>query len=127
MNGSVVLANAIRGLELTHGGLRPIWLPFQVVSLMLVSFAISVTAAATGHARRRYRLLRRGRHKRRLAQRIGVIALNPIILNGAIALSAHFVGVLLMSISLNYGLWGFLSAPAFAAAITETVQEFFDG
>jgi CHASE2 domain-containing sensor protein len=127
MNGTVVLANAIRGLELTHGGLRPIWLPFQVVSLMLVSIAISVTAAATEHARRRYRRLKRGRHKRKLSQRIGVIGLNPIILNGTIALMAHVTGIVLLSVSLNFGLWGFLSAPAFASAITETVQEFFDG
>jgi hypothetical protein len=33
----------------------------------------------------------------------------------------------LLLVSLNFGLWGFVSAPVFAAAITETVQEFADG
>ncbi|HEX3916067.1 MAG TPA: CHASE2 domain-containing protein [Caulobacteraceae bacterium] len=125
MNGSVVLANAIRGLELSHGGLRAIPLIIQVFLLMFVSLAMSAAAVATKQARDRYRLLRRGRHKARLTQRLGVIGLNPIIVNGIIALSAHLAGIALLTVSLNFGLWGFVSAPAFAAAITETVQEFF--
>ncbi|MFI4974926.1 MAG: hypothetical protein ACHP84_10340, partial [Caulobacterales bacterium] len=39
----------------------------------------------------------------------------------------HRLGIALLVISLNFGLWGFLSAPAVAAAITETIQEFTDG
>jgi CHASE2 domain-containing sensor protein len=126
MNGSVVLANAIRGLELTHGGMRQIPLAFQIAGLLMVSLAMTVSAAATEHARHRLRLLRRGPHKRRLSGRAGMVVLNPVILNGGIAVSAHCAGIVLSFVSLNFGLWGFLSAPAFAVAITETIQEFFD-
>jgi CHASE2 domain-containing sensor protein len=127
MNGSVVLANAIRGLQLTHGGLRPIPLIFQILGLLVVSLSISACALITERARHRYRQLRHGPHKHSLVHRLAIIPLNPLIVNGIIALTAHCMGIVLLMISLNFGLWGFLSAPAFAAAITETVQEFADG
>lgn len=127
MNGSVLIANAIRGLELTHGGLRPFPLIFQVLGLAIFSLSISAAALATSHARQRYRRLRRSRHKERLSRRLGIMLLNPIVLNGIIATGAHCVGIGLLYVSLNFGLWGFLSAPAFAVAITETVLEFSDG
>jgi CHASE2 domain-containing sensor protein len=124
MNGSVVLANAIRGLQLTHGGLRPIPLVLQILLLLLVSLLMSASNLATAQARRRYRRLRRSVHKARFARRLAIIPLNPIILNGLIALTAQCVGVGLLMISLDFGFWGFLSAPVYAAAITETLQEF---
>ncbi|HEY2706834.1 MAG TPA: CHASE2 domain-containing protein [Caulobacteraceae bacterium] len=126
MNGSVVLGNAIRGLELTHGGMRAIPLGFQVLLLAVVSLLMSGVALATDRARHRFQRLKRSPHKRRIAHTFGIISLNPIILNGVIAVSAHLVGVAILLVSLNFGLWGFLSAPVFAAAITETLQEFFD-
>jgi hypothetical protein len=52
--------------------------------------------------------------------------LNPLVMNGMVALVAHLTGIALLLVTLNYGLWGFLSAPAFAAAITESIQEFLD-
>jgi CHASE2 domain-containing sensor protein len=127
MNGSAVLANAVRGLQLTHGGLRQIPLILQVLLLGLASAAMSATALATGHARRHYRRLKRNPHKANFNRRAGIILLNPIVVNGIIAFAAHGIGIGLLLVSLNYGLWGFLSAPVFAAAITETVQEFADG
>jgi CHASE2 domain-containing sensor protein len=126
MNGSVVLANAIRGLELTHGGMRAIPLFFQIAGLLIVSLAMTVSAATTEHARHRLRQLRRGPHSRHLSGRAGMVLLNPVILNGGIAVAAHCAGIALLFVLLNFGLWGFLSAPAFAVAITETIQEFFD-
>jgi CHASE2 domain-containing sensor protein len=126
MNGSVVLANSIRGLELTHGGMRAIPLVFQIAGLLLVSLAMTVSAAATEHARHRLRQLRRGPHRGHLSGRAGMVLLNPVLLNGSIAVAAHCAGIVLLFVLLNFGLWGFLSAPAFAVAITETIQEFFD-
>jgi len=126
MNGSVILANAVRGLELTHGGMRAIPLLFQILLLALISLAFSASALATERARRHYRTLKRGSRKRKLSGRLSVMVLNPIILNGLIAATAHCIGIAILMVSLNFGFWGFLSAPAFAAAITETVQEFFD-
>jgi CHASE2 domain-containing sensor protein len=127
MNGTAVLANALRGLQLTHGGLRAIPLIFQIMMLMVVSLAMSAVALGTYHARRRVRHLRRSPHKHKLRHRAEIILLNPIVLNGIIALTAHGLGIALLLVSLNFGLWGFLSAPVFASAITETIQEFADG
>jgi CHASE2 domain-containing sensor protein len=127
MNGTVVLANAIRGLELTHGGLRPIPLPFQVVLLMLVVLAFSFSAMATEQAKHRHRALRNSPHRNKFGHQLAIISLNPLVLNGMIAVFAHVVGIGLLLVSLNFGLWGFLSAPAFAVAITETIQEFLNG
>ena len=127
MNGSAVLANAVRGLQLTHGGLTLIPLPAQILLLLVVSLAISASAAATSRARKRYLRLRSNAQKERLSHRLIILPLNPVLLNGFIALGAHYAGVALLFFSLDLGLWGFLSAPAFAAAITETIQEFTDG
>ena len=127
MNGSAVLANAVRGLQLTHGGLRPIPLILQILLLAMASLAMSASSLATSRARHHYRRLRRSPHRRHLVRRVQIILLNPILVNGIIALAAHGIGIGLLLVSLNFGLWGFLSAPVFAAAITETVQEFADG
>ncbi|HEY3888260.1 MAG TPA: CHASE2 domain-containing protein [Caulobacteraceae bacterium] len=127
MNGSAVLANAVRGLQLTHGGLRPIPLIIQILLLAAASMAMSASALASNRARTRTRQLRRSHEKHKLRHRLEIIFLNPVILNGIIALTAHGVGIVLLLVSLNFGLWGFVSAPVFAAAITETVQEFADG
>jgi CHASE2 domain-containing sensor protein len=126
MNGSVVLANAIRGLELTRGGLRPIPLVFQVSLLFLVSLAFAASSLATEHARHRYQSLRSSAQRHKFGHRMAIISLNPIVMNGMIALGAHLAGIGLLLVTLNFGLWGFLSAPAFAAAITQTIQEFLD-
>jgi CHASE2 domain-containing sensor protein len=127
MNGSVVLANAIRGLQLTHGGLKAIPLIFQVLLLLVITVAMSATNLATARARRHYRHLRRNVHTAKFHHRLVIIPLNPIVLNGLIALAAQGLGIALLTISLNFGYWGFLSAPVYAAALTETLQEFGGG
>jgi CHASE2 domain-containing sensor protein len=126
MNGSVVLANSIRGLELTHGGLRPIPIVFQIFLLLLVNGAFMATSMATERARHHYHSLRNSPNKHRIGHRLAIISLNPLVMNGMVALVAHLTGIALLLVTLNYGLWGFLSAPAFAAAITESIQEFLD-
>jgi hypothetical protein len=95
-----------------------------VLLLLLVSLLISASNLATAQARQRYRRLRRSVHKAKFGRRLAIIPLNPIILNGLIALSAQCLGVGLLMVSLDFGFWGFLSAPVYAAAITETLQEF---
>jgi len=126
MNGTVVLANAIRGLELTRGGLVPIPLILQVLLLALVSVAFAASAVAREKVKGRYHSLRSSPNKRRIGHRTGIILLSPLVVNGMIALTAHLAGVGLLLVTLNYGRWGFLSAPAFAVAITETIQDFLD-
>jgi CHASE2 domain-containing sensor protein len=125
MNGSAVLANAVRGLQLTRGGLKRIPLIGQVLLLALVSLAISASTAATSRARKRYVRVRGRVPVNRLSQ-LAILPLFPIALNGMIALAAHWVGVALLLVSLNFGLWGFLSGPAIAVAVAETIQELTD-
>lgn len=127
MNGAAVLANALRGLQLTHGGMRAIPLIWQVLLLLLVSLAMSATSLVSSRARCRFRRLKQSTEKHGLRHRLEINLLNPIVLNGMIALAAHGLGIALLLVSLNFGLWGFLSAPVFASAITETIQEFADG
>jgi CHASE2 domain-containing sensor protein len=124
MNGSVVLANAIRGLELTHGGMRPIPLIFQVLLLLVVSMAFAASSVIRERVRHQHKTLRESEHRNKVGHRTAIILLNPIVINGTIAVSAHLLGIALLLVTLNFGLWGFLSAPAFAAALTETIQEF---
>lgn len=126
MSGAMVLANAVRGLQLTHGGMRAIPLIGQVLLLALVTAALTLAAAATHRAKRHYKRLRRSARTRHWTHRFAAAALNPVVLNGAIAFAAQCVGVALLAVSLNFGLWGYLSAPAFGAAITQTIQEFSD-
>lgn len=127
MNGSVVLANAIRGLELTHGGLRPIPFVLQVVLLLAVCFAFSACDIASDRIKRHHRNLRRRKRQHDWRQRLAFVALNPLFMNAMIAILAHLLGIGLLLITLNFGFWGFVSAPAFAVAITETIQEFSNG
>jgi CHASE2 domain-containing sensor protein len=127
MNGSVVLANAIRGLQLTQGGLKAIPLIFQVLLLLLITLVMSATNLATARARQHYRRLRTNAQKAKLHHRLAIVPLNPIVLNGLIALAAQGLGIGLLTVSLNFGYWGFLSAPVYAAALTETLQEFGSG
>ena len=126
MNGSVVLANAIRGLELSHGGLRAIPLLFQMALLLLICIAFTASDLASDRFKEQYRRLRRHRALLSWRERLVYILLNPICLNTAIAASAHLLGIGLMLGTLNLGLWGFVSAPAFAVAISETIQEFLN-
>ena len=126
MNGTVVLANAIRGLELTHGGLVPIPLLAQIALLALVSVAFAASAVARERVKSHHHTLRSSPNRRRIGHRTGIILLSPLMVNGAIALAAHLSGIGLLLVTLNFGRWGFLSAPAFAVAITETIQDFLD-
>ena len=125
MSGSAILGNAIRGLQMTGGGLRPISTPVQILVLLLVCIGISLTFAASDRARKHMARMR-AREKRSPLTRLQLIVLNPVVLNWSLALAAHLTGVGLLILSLNYGYWGYLSAPALGAAIMETIQEFAD-
>ena len=98
----------------------------QVSVLLAVSLAISLTFTASRNARERYARLREARAGFQLSEGIKLIVLNPVVLNAAVAFAAHFLGVGLLLLSLELSFWGYLSAPAMAAAIVETIQEFAD-
>lgn len=126
MPGPVILANSIRGLQLNGGGMRrlPLWGMFLV--LVPVAIGISAGFAFTRQARREYKRWLRRNPEGNFWMRMRALPFNPVVLNWLLALAAHLVGVGLLLISLGWGLWGFLSAPAFASAIAETAQEFAD-
>ncbi len=124
MAGAMVLANSVRGLQISHGGLKQAALPLQLGVLLLVSIVITTGFTISRLMRRRYRRHRAGvKHWR---QELALLPLNPILLNWTIAFGAHWVGVALLIWSLDLGYWGFLSGPAFGAAMAEAIQDFTD-
>jgi hypothetical protein len=125
MGGSMVLVNATRGLQLSRGGLKAIPLYVQIMILFVICLGISAASEATERARAQYIRHTRG-EKKGFAWRLALLPLNPLVLNGAIAFAAHWLGVGLLLLSLNFGIWGFLSAPVIAAALAESIQEFTD-
>ena len=126
MSGSMVLANAITGLQMTHGGMRQAPLYVQIVLLLVVCLGISGSFVLSERARKRYARLRKLGLKRPWWRKAALLSLNPVILNTALAFGSHWLGVSLLLVSLSLGYWGYLSAPAFAAAITETILDFAD-
>ena len=126
MAGPMILANSIRGLQLSGGGLRQINFALQVLVLLVVSLAISLTFNASRAARQRFATVKQNRKGIDPREAVQLIALNPVVLNWALAIAAHIVGIGLLMISLDLSFWGYLSAPAIGAAITETIQEFAD-
>jgi CHASE2 domain-containing sensor protein len=126
MSGPVILTNAIRGLQMSDGGLHKVDFALQVLVLLAVCLAISLTFTASRNARERYHRIREARAGIQVSEGIKLILLNPVMLNAAVSVAAHFIGVGLLLLSLELSFWGYLSAPAVAAAIVETVQEFAD-
>lgn len=126
MNGSMVLANAVSGLQMTHGGMRQAPLYIQIALLLVVCLGISGSFVLSERARKRYARLRKLGVKRPWWRKAALLTLNPVILNTVLAFGSHWLGVGLLLVSLGLGYWGYLSAPAFAAAITETILDFAD-
>jgi glycine/D-amino acid oxidase-like deaminating enzyme len=48
------------------------------------------------------------------------------VLNLAVAFIAHWLGVAMMLVALQFGYWGFLSGPVVGSALAETIQDFTD-
>ncbi len=124
MAGAMVLANSVRGLQLSNGGLKQAALPIQLGVLLVVSIVITTGFTVSRLARRRYRLHRS--NAKHWMHKLALLPLNPILLNWTIAFGAHWVGVGLLIWSLDLGYWGFLSGPAFGAAMAEAIQDFTD-
>jgi hypothetical protein len=125
MAGPVIIANAVRGLQMSNGGMRQVPWFIQIGVLFAVSVGISAVFALSAAARARYK---RGRQAEQLntMSRLKLLPLNPLVLNAALAFATHWLGIGLLLISLGLGYWGYLSAPAFAAAVMEAIQEFAD-
>jgi CHASE2 domain-containing sensor protein len=124
MPGAMVLANAARGLQISHGGLRQIPLLIELLMVGAISLAITTGFTLSGRARRNYRRHRVGAS--RWTREIALLPLNPVVLNLVAAFLAHWFGVGLMLVALHLGYWGFLSGPAFGSAIAESIQDFTD-
>jgi len=124
MGGAMILANATRGLQISHGGLKQIPLILQLLTLAVISLVITISFTLSRRARRTYRASRGpGGHWTR---EIVLLPLNPVVLNLGVAFTAHWLGVGLMLVALHLGYWGFLSGPAFGSALAETIQDFTD-
>jgi CHASE2 domain-containing sensor protein len=126
MPGPVILANAIRGLQLNNGGMRKLPLWSQILLLIPVAALISAGFAVTRNARREYKRYLRRHPEGNFWVRLRALPFNPVVMNWVLAVGAHYIGVALLLWSLGWGYWGFLSAPGFASAVAETAQEFAD-
>lgn len=124
MAGPAIIGNAVRGLQLTDGGMRKLELPWQILILIPICIGISFGFAVTRQTRREYKRYLRRHPDGNFWLRMRMLPFNPVVLNWLTALGAHYVGVGVLLFSLGWGYWGFLSAPAFAAALAETAQEF---
>ena len=122
MPGSMILANSARGLQISNGGLRQVPLALQMLTLALVSLGITTSFTLSRRAREFYRARRGARTG--WMQDLLLLPLNPVVLNFGLALFAHVMGIGLMLLALHLGHWGFLSGPAFGAALAETIQDF---
>jgi hypothetical protein len=124
MAGPVIMINAARGLELSHGGLKvvPLWL--QLTTIVVMSGLITVGFWLARKLRDHYTRLKSRHRERALIVRLQVLPFNPVLLNYVFAFAAYGVGIGLLLLSLNLGYWGYLSAPAFASAAVGAVQEF---
>lgn len=124
MAGAMVLTNSVRGLQISDGGVKEAPFPFQLGVLGGISILISTGFTISRIARRRYR--RHSADARSWRRRLVLLPLNPILLNWGIAFVAHWIGVGLLIWALELGYWGFLSGPAFGAAMAEAIQDFAD-
>ena len=126
MAGPMVIANSVRRLQLSHGGLKRVPLLLQLSVLLAVSAAITGGFSITRRIREHYLTLKSQSRGRPLMARLRLIPFNPVVLNWAFAFAAHWTGIGLLLISLDQGYWGYLSAPAFASAAVGAMQEFAD-
>lgn len=126
MSGPMIIANSVRGLQMSGGGMHsaPWWVQISVI--FVASFAIGSGFAWSARVREHWLKLKNKRHEMPLYQRILIVPLNPVILQWGFAFAAHWIGVLILLWALKLGYWGYLSAPAFAAAVTGAIQEFAD-
>ena len=125
MNGSVVMANAIRGLELSSGGLRraPMLVELALVSVLCVFIAPGSTLPR--HLRDHYRRRRRRGGKVTPITRLLATPFHPIVLNGLFAALAQGAGVLVVVLFLQFGLSVNVAGPALIATLLALLQDFF--
>lgn len=126
MAGPMIIANSVRGLELSDGGLKRVPLWIQLTTLLVVSSTITYGFLVTGRIRENWLHLKDRHRGRHFLIRLRLLPFNPVVLNWTFAFAAHWTGIGLLLISLDYGYWGYLSAPAFASAAVGAMQEFAD-
>ena len=126
MAGAMILTNVARGLELSNGGLKRVPLVLQILIILLASIGIWLGFRGAHAVREHYRRLREHHRQRHWLVRLRILPLNPIILHWVFAIAAHATGVALLMWALDRGYWGYLSAPAFAAAGAGAIQEVMD-
>ncbi len=124
MAGPMIIANSVRGLELSDGGLKKVPLWIQLTTLLVVSTAITSGFVVTGRIRAHWLHLKTRHRNHSFLTRLRLAPFNPVVLNWAFAFAAHWTGIGLLLISLDHGYWGYLSAPAFASAAVGAMQEF---
>lgn len=126
MAGPMIIANSVRGLEISDGGLKKVPLWIQLTTLLVVSTAITYGFVVTRRIREHWLHLKDRHRGQSFVNRLRLAPFNPVVLNWTFAFAAHWTGIGLLLISLDHGYWGYLSAPAFASAAVGAMQEFAD-
>ena len=125
MNGSLILINAIRGLEISGGGLRqlPLWLQLSVLALL--SLAISEGFDLAARIRNHYRLLIAVHQRDSPLAKLWLLPFNPWVLGAVFSVVAYLVGVAMLTVAFIHGYWAYFSIPAVAASAAGALQQIF--
>jgi len=126
MAGVMILANAARGLQLSNGGLKRVPFILQLLTIYVVSTIIWLGFRATESVRSHYRNLRTTLRQRHWVIQLRSLPMNPVVLHWIFAFASYWLGVFLLLRALDLGYWGYLSAPAFAAATAGLIEEVAD-
>lgn len=130
MPTSMIFGNTVRGLEKTNGGLKPPKIEHQIlfdITASVLFWAIYYSANAFSRWYARTNALREEFSSRDLLSRAlstsAEIIVNPVffhwLMNTLIALGSIGVSVL----AIERGVWGYFSAPAFAASVAGAIQQ----
>ena len=128
MDGAMVLSNAVRGRLVTGNTSEPwrrnLHLVFQIGMVLLTVLLVRIVFQYVGHVRRN---LNRSRGSRsglsNFIWGVGIVAVHPVTLNWLAPIVLFVFGAIVTVLTLNFGFWGMVTFPAFAASLAECIFE----
>jgi hypothetical protein len=124
MPGVMILGNAIRGLEITHGGMRQAPILVQLVWVVIMSATAWLVSRLGILIWGRYVAIRSKTRDRHILLQILTLPLHPIFAQWFLGTATFYIGIAMLITSVDFGYWGCLSASAFAAFVAGTIQTF---
>jgi CHASE2 domain-containing sensor protein len=124
MPGVMILANAVRGLEITHGGMRQAPIAAQLASVTVLSAFAWLMSRSSAVIFNRYIRLRSQTRDRHLLIQVLTLPVHPILAQWLLGAINFYVGIAILVTSIDLGYWSCLSAGAFAAVVAGFIQTF---